>query len=54
MSAFPALALALALTYLLGDLYRPYVPKGVGYMIDLALCALVFRFTYRYLKNLKD
>lgn len=53
MSAFPALALAIAMTYMLGDLYRPYMPKGLGYMIDLGLCLLVFRFTHRYLKNLK-
>lgn len=54
MSAFPALALAIALTYLVGDLYRPYLPRGIGYIVDFALCAVIFRVTHLYLKKLKD
>lgn len=54
MSAFPALALAIALTYLIGDVYRPYLPKGLAYLIDFAVCVVVFRFTHLYLKKLKE
>jgi hypothetical protein len=54
MSAFPALALAIAMTYLVGDLYRPFVPQLVSYMLDLVLAAGVFMVANRVLKELKE
>jgi hypothetical protein len=54
MSAFPALALAIALTYLIGDLYRPFLPQFISYGADLTLAAIVFLTANRFLKGLKE
>lgn len=53
MTAFPALVLAVALTYAFGDVYRPVLPKVVAYTLDLVVCLLVFRVANSYLKKLK-
>lgn len=53
MTAFPALVLAVALTYAVGDLYRPYVPAFFAYLLDLIIGVVIFRFTNSYLKRLK-
>lgn len=54
MSAFSALVLAVALTYAVGDFYRPYLPKAAALGLDLLVCFALFRASHTYLKHLKD
>lgn len=54
MSAFPAMALAIALTYVVGDLYRPTLGFWLSVPIDLVLCFVIFRVSNKYLKALKE
>lgn len=54
MSAFSALVLAVALTYAIGDIYRPYLPKAAALGLDLLVCLAIFRAAHAYLKHLKD
>lgn len=54
MSAIPALALAVALTYVIGDLYRPYLPGAVSILVSGVVCLVLFKVTNHYLKALKE
>jgi hypothetical protein len=54
MSAFPALALAIALTYVIGDAYRPLLPRALSFLLDMGLVLILFLISNRYLKNLKE
>lgn len=54
VSAFPALALAIALTYVLGDFFRPFLPRPLGWLLDIALCFALYKITYYYLSKLRE
>ena len=50
----PALALAIALTYVLGDFFRPFLPRPLGWLLDIALCFALYKITYYYLSKLRE
>jgi hypothetical protein len=54
LSAFPALTLAIALTYVLGDFFRPFLPRPLGWMLDIALCFVLYKITHHYLSKLRE
>lgn len=54
MSAFPALALAIALTYVLGDFFRPFLPLPISMILDIALCFALYKIANHYLKKLRE
>jgi hypothetical protein len=54
VSAFPALALAIALTYVLGDFFRPFLPRPLGWILDIALCFVIYKISYYYLSKLRE
>ena len=54
MSAFPALALAIALTYVIGDLFRPHLPQPLSILVDIVLCFVIYKVTNHYLSKLRE
>ncbi|MCR6652776.1 MAG: hypothetical protein NVV73_15420 [Cellvibrionaceae bacterium] len=54
MSAFPSLALAIALTYVIGDLFRPHLPQPFSALVDIVLCIVIYKITNHYLRKLRD
>lgn len=54
VSAFPALALAIALTYVIGDFFRPHLPQPISIMADIALCFVLYKVTNHYLRQLRE
>ncbi len=54
MIPFISLALAIALTYVIGDLYISLVPTPVAWGFDFIVCAVIYRLTVIYLKRLKE
>ncbi len=54
MSAFPALALAIALTYVLGDVFHPFLPQPVNILLDIGLCFALYKISNHYLKKLRE
>jgi hypothetical protein len=54
VSAFPALALAIALTYVIGDLYRPHLPLWISIAFDVVICIVLYKVTHHYLRKLRD
>lgn len=54
MSAFPALALAIALTYVIGDFFRPHLPQPISIVVDIVLCFVIYKVTNHYLSKLRE
>lgn len=54
MSAFPALALAIALTYVLGDFFRPFLPRPLDWALDILLCFALYKISHYYLSKLRE
>jgi hypothetical protein len=54
VSAFPALALAIALTYVIGDLFRPHLSQPFSAIVDVVLCIVIYKITNHYLRKLRD
>jgi hypothetical protein len=54
VSAFPALALAIALTYVLGDFFRPFLPRPLGWALDILLCFALYKISHYYLSKLRE
>jgi len=54
VSAFPALALAIALTYVIGDLFRPHLPQPLSILVDIVLCFVIYKVTNHYLSKLRE
>jgi ABC-type dipeptide/oligopeptide/nickel transport system permease subunit len=54
VSAFPSLALAIALTYVIGDLFRPHLSQPFSAIVDIVLCIVIYKITNHYLRKLRD
>ena len=54
VSAFPALALAIALTYVIGDFFRPHLPQPISIVLDVVLCFVLYKVTNHYLSKLRE
>lgn len=54
VSAFPALALAIALTYVIGDLFRPHLPQPISIVLDILLCFVLYKIANHYLRKLRE
>lgn len=54
MRFLPPLLLAIAVTYLLGDLYRPHLPMAAYLMLDLVLSIVLYRIANHYFSNLRS
>jgi hypothetical protein len=54
VSAFPALALAIALTYVIGDFFRPHLPQPISIVVDIVLCFVIYKISHHYLNKLRE
>ena len=54
MSAFPAFALAAALTWVVADFLNGFLPTVLTVPLGLVLCFVIFRVVNHYLKTLKE
>lgn len=54
MNGFTALVLAIALSYVIGDFFSPYLPGFLSLVVYLVLCLVIFKVANRYFKYLKE
>ena len=52
--AMLSLALAVALTYVIGDVYAPLMPVWLAWICDIGVCFVLYKIASHYLKSLKD
>lgn len=49
-----SIALAVALTYAVGDLYGKFLPTWLAWIVDGIVCLVLYKVTHHYLQNLKE
>lgn len=54
MNGLTALILAIALSYVIGDFFRPYLPGPLSWVVYLVSCLVIFKVANRYFKYLKE
>ena len=54
MRFLPPLLLSVALTYVIGDLYRPHLSTALHLVLDLVICIVLYRIANHYFSNLRD
>lgn len=52
--ALMSILLAASLTFVVADIYTPYVPALLAWVIHLVVCAILYRIVSAYLGKLKE